>query len=1036
MCPASINLCALVVSTLLSIIPLPNLSDVAREVAELTQGASGGNPQMSSQVRKVSSTDSTSSISSVSSQRLGASGAQDSGHEYASTAAVTTSYSRHLSDICAVVIHCPKHEKFALVKCPNHKGLWLPYVSLKQSEGWYAAIVNKVRHLLGVRIGTKSSSVFTSPEILHIMRIQLPEVLKYVTRVVFMTNLQSMPSVSSPSSTNAGAIRSMGSIDRESSQRNPINAFSGLNKGAKRSPSSSGQFRCFCEAPENSNTGVRWLRHETIVTEEEALEIWGPEPGMFTSAFATNSVEKGAYSEYTLREAIRFQPRETPRTYQEEMLKSCHFERGDILRLYSDYVQHCFPSQNMNFVSFCDYLQKLGYEQLDSSNGSQGSGSHSKEQLNSQLNISPSNISRVNMHDMRALYRAFKFNRQMPYVTFHELLLGLAAMDRSTAHGGHSGELRCGYIFRYYDQNHDGYLNAAELRQMALDRLRVANLKQAQSALKSGTTAAIAVDGGANKATNKAGKKTKSGGSVSGSKSTSSKSITEALSAIVGQKIDSDSIQRELVKIYQMLNLKVGESISEMNFMLAVGSMQLRGTSTLFRSQISVLPVKQHYETIVEKHALTDIEGNLVGGELKRKGTCPRCKEKSYTLALHTVKMTHDAQIVEPTEVRFDEYPPPIPRAARQMSRGVFASDSTPNKLIDMITNYWNAVAASQASQQHQHQASSHVALRMLIGHTNAVPLGKTSWERIDRKILAEDIRKICQQADQIFKQEMRVVGVNSPCFVLGDIHGNLNDLRIYERILWPNAPSCVAGSYLFLGDYVDRGDYGLECICYLLSMKVLAPKTFFLLRGNHELRSIQQAFTFFREVCEKFRNQQLGIQVWETLNKTFDLMPVAATIDDQIFCSHGGIPTSILRLDELYNIPTPLTDPENHSPAAWEILWNDPISSTEYSEYADLLRKQPGGQQAVANMQGYLPNTKRGTAFFFSEEAVKRFLHLNGLSFIIRAHECVPPGYALHCNGKVITIFSSSHYCGATNDAACILVEREKLRIIRLDTD
>lgn len=164
--------------------------------------------------------------------------------------------------------------------------------------------------------------------------------------------------------------------------------------------------------------------------------------------------------------------------------------------------------------------------------------------------------------------------------------------------------------------------------------------------------------------------------------------------------------------------------------------------------------------------------------------------------------------------------------------------------------------------------------------------------------------------------------------------------------------------------------------------------------------------------------------------------MPVAATIDDQIYCAHGGIPTSSTRLDELYNIPSPLTDPENQSPAAWEILWNDPVSSTEYSEYADLLRKQPGGQQAVANMQGYLPNTKRGTAFFFSEEAVKRFLHLNNMSHIIRAHECVPPGYALHCNGKVITIFSSSHYCGATNDAACILVEREKLRIIRLDTD
>jgi diadenosine tetraphosphatase ApaH/serine/threonine PP2A family protein phosphatase len=984
---------------------------------------------MSAQLRKVSSLDSVSSISSTSSQRL--SGAKDGHYEYATTAAVTTSYSRHLSDVCAILIHCPKHDKFALVNCSAHRGLWLPYVSLKQSEGWYSACVNKIRQLMNVRIGIKSSSVFTPPEIMHVMRIQLPEVLKYVTRVVFMTNLQSVPAVASPSSANSGAIRSMTSIEREGSLKNAMAIKRSGNSG-NQSAAPGGVFKCFCESNDPVN-GMIWLKHETIIAEEEALEIWGPEPGMFTSAFATNSVEKGAYSEYTLREAIRFQPRDPPRTYQEEMLKSCHFERGDILRLYSDYVQHCFPSQNMNYVSFCDYLTKLGYESAESAasgSGGGGSGGAAASKMTSSLGTGShgshsASIPKLNVHDMRSLYRAFKFNRNMPYVTFHELLLGLAAMDRSTEHGGHSGELRSSYIFRYYDSNNDGYLNMNELRQMAMDRLRVAQLKQAHSALKSAVQSKASSLPAA-----KAGGKHHHHHHSKSSSSASSKNITEALA----KSIDAESVQKELMRIYQMLNLKMGDSISELNFMLAVGSMQLRGTSTLFRSQISVLPVRQHYDIIAEKHALTDIEGNLIGGELKRKGTCPRCKEKRYTLALHTVKLTHDAQIVEPTEVRFDEYPPPISRIARQLSRMTFASDSTPNKLIDMISTYWNAVAAQQAAQQGSSIASG--SLRMLAGANNAVGLGKTTWERLDRKILAEEIKRICMQAEQIFKKEARVVPVTSPCFVLGDIHGNLNDLRIYERILWPNAPTSVAGSYLFLGDYVDRGDYGLECICYLLSMKVLAPKTFYLLRGNHELRSIQQAFTFFREVGEKFRNQQLGVNVWETLNKCFDVMPVAATIDDQIFCSHGGIPTSSLRLDELYNIPTPLPDPENQSPAAWEILWNDPVSSTEYIEYADLLRKQPGGQQAVTNMQGYLPNTKRGTAFFFSEEAVKRFLHLNNLSHIIRAHECVPPGYALHCNGKVLTIFSSSHYCGATNDAACILVEREKLRIIRLDTD
>lgn len=168
------------------------------------------------------------------------------------------------------------------------------------------------------------------------------------------------------------------------------------------------------------------------------------------------------------------------------------------------------------------------------------------------------------------------------------------------------------------------------------------------------------------------------------------------------------------------------------------------------------------------------------------------------------------------------------------------------------------------------------------------------------------------------------------------------------------------------------------------------------------------QEFTFFDEIKCKFGSQ--AEIVFALFNKVFDVMPLVAIVDESIYCAHGGIPSCASKIDQIASIPSPLPDPTEIE-VANEILWNDPITGHEFEE----LKNHPDVLSSVKNNKipsGFLHNTKRSTGCFFSNFAMERFLDANGLSHLVRAHECIPPGYQYHAGGRCITIFSCSHYC------------------------
>ena len=120
---------------------------------------------------------------------------------------------------------------------------------------------------------------------------------------------------------------------------------------------------------------------------------------------------------------------------------------------------------------------------------------------------------------------------------------------------------------------------------------------------------------------------------------------------------------------------------------------------------------------------------------------------------------------------------------------------------------------------------------------------------QIDRQFIfkKEDIISLTNECMDIVRCQPNVLRVRVPVKVFGDFHGQYQDMmRFFD--LWRGPIESSRGGdiesydYLFLGDYIDRGDNSLETICLLMALKVKFPTQIHLLRGNHEDISVNQS--------------------------------------------------------------------------------------------------------------------------------------------------------------------------------------------------
>ena len=103
-------------------------------------------------------------------------------------------------------------------------------------------------------------------------------------------------------------------------------------------------------------------------------------------------------------------------------------------------------------------------------------------------------------------------------------------------------------------------------------------------------------------------------------------------------------------------------------------------------------------------------------------------------------------------------------------------------------------------------------------------------------KMLTEaELTVLIERAKEIFQKEPNCVKVRAPVTICGDTHGQFYDLIE----LFKMGGQIPDTNYLFLGDYVDRGYHSIEVITLLIAFKCRYKDRIFLLRGNHESRSV-----------------------------------------------------------------------------------------------------------------------------------------------------------------------------------------------------